>query len=297
MSPRNRLNLSLLLLLLLLLLAVWLTDTAPPPTAALPHLTGPAASAIDTITLSRRGEAAIALQRRAGVWYLTAPFQIRANPLHASSIAAFASAETLRQLPFTAADAAQYGVEDPTLRVTFNGDQQQQLQVGDRSPLDQRYYLRQADTLHLMDERSWQRLNRRAIDLVDSALLPPNATITRLALPDLILQQEPERGAWQQLSADATSAPQPLNADRANTLIDEWRYARAITLNPHAEATRGEPITITFTTPANGSETITWQLIERSPDLVLLHPDQPIRYHLPESAATRLLQLPPIEGA
>ncbi|MHB8255587.1 MAG: hypothetical protein ACYDEV_18330, partial [Acidiferrobacter sp.] len=97
-------------------------------------------------------------------------------------------------------------------------------------------------------------------------------------------------------------APKPskVSNDRINTFVDEWRYARALSVTRyHGEPAVGQ-IVIRYRGLGGHKpphlKVLTIGILATRPELVLLRRDQGLEYHFPEEIGRRLLHLSPDAG-
>ncbi|MHB1942974.1 MAG: hypothetical protein ACYCP0_07960 [Acidiferrobacteraceae bacterium] len=90
--------------------------------------------------------------------------------------------------------------------------------------------------------------------------------------------------------------PDPhLSSDAITSFVDEWRYARALSVSHYHGAAITGRILVTYldrtTHGANVPHTLVINIIERAPELVLYRPDEGLEYHFPAQMGRHLLSL------
>lgn len=278
--PRRLLNLGLLLLLIVLGLLAYFEPGHSPPPAAQPLLALPA-SAIEHIAIERRGKTSIQLEKNQGRWTLRAPFQATADEQHLGTLLRLARTPSLKRIPLADQPLAHFGLEEPEITLHIND---QRLEFGAKTALDNRRYLRQGEWVHIIEDVAYYYLLGPAAGFASKALLPEHPMPVELELPDG-LHLLWKGGTWQEQSGAPLPAP-----DRLNALIDNWRYAQALALTPVQTLPQNAPVIRLL---PKGGEPIRWLIAQREPELVLLRPDLGLAYHFAAEAAQQLLAPPP----
>lgn len=157
-------------------------------------------------------------------------------------------------------DLTQLDLEPPQVTVSFDD---QVIRLGDTNPLDNRRYAAVGDQVFLIEDNYQHLVNADWSNFVSRKLLPNNATITRLQLPDITLTLD----------------------DDNQQLLDYWQTVSALYVRRHDGGT-GEIIRI-----ETGDEAapVIFHLLTRTPELVLARPDWGIQYHLAGSVTDNLL--------
>lgn len=279
LTSRTLLNLALALALAgLIALAVIEPGKQPTPSAS--RLTSLAPEAIQQIHLHAPGQADIDLQRVGGQWQMRSPYAAPANQQRIEQLLALPSAKSQARYPLAQVDLGQLQLASPALTIRFDDTR---FALGGTAPLDGSRYVRIGDMVHLFTDRYSHLARGPATDFISPALLDAADTITALTLPALRLILRD--GHWLAEGPSATPAPNP---DHLQQLLDEWRQARATTvqaLTPDASAMDR----ITVTTPR---ATLHFGLRQTDEELILQRQDLGLQYHFPRAAGQRLLSLP-----
>ena len=102
-----------------------------------------------------------------------------------------------------------------------------------------------------------------------------------LSLPGFRLSLE--KGSWQ-----AYPEQKDLSADRIKQLVDQWRYAQALSVKKYDNSRVLDWVRLSF-----GKEKVRLRIgiLSRSPELVLYRPDEKLQYHFPEDVGKRMFSL------
>ncbi len=280
MKSRTLLNLVLLALVAaLVLLAIYEPGKEPPPEPK--RLTGVAPDSVEAIRIERPGAPAIELQRQDGQWRLTTPVAVAANSFRVRSVLELLEAKASDGFPADEAGLERYGLAEPRVQVTFDGATT--VSFGETAPLDRRRYVRLGDTIFLIGDNHFWQVAGDAGTFIDPQLLPADAAITRLALPDFTVERGED--GWRLIPE-----PADYSADAVAALVENWRHARALQLHlqepPSAESAR-----IEVGLEGQG-DPLVFLLDEAGGEALFVRPDLGVAYQLPAATAEGLLQLP-----
>ncbi|MDR2877739.1 MAG: DUF4340 domain-containing protein [Chromatiales bacterium] len=291
MNRRLVLNFVLLLIVLALAALVWKQPGDVPSVKAQP-LTPLHANEVTRLIIEwpASNRAPVSLDKSQGMWRMDAPLHVYANEFRIDAL--LRVLETASQAHFGAIgrDLREYGLDPPSavleaddLRIAFGGSE----------PLDHRRYIQVGDTIHLTDDLYLFRLQTDYTSFVSTQLLSPNSHPVMIELPGLALTHG-EGGRWTASPADG------FTPDAINELVDEWRNAQALAVEPaDASAVGIGAVRIGF----EAGEDIRFEVRERDADLLLVRADLGICYVLTEEQARQLLPMlqnsnvPPLDDA
>lgn len=282
MHPRVGLNLGLLALVIILgLIAVYEPGREKAPLEqtllSLPQ------AAITHIRIERRGKESLLLKKNAGQWQLMEPFAAPADDYRIDTLLRLAQTQSLKQIPIGGKDLALFGLDTPEITLTIND---QRIRFGGKTALDNRRYLLQGNTIHLVEDAAYYHLIGPASGFARKQLLPDNASIIGLELSDALHLQRHE-GGWENLGSAIVASP-----DQVNALVDNWRFAQAISVTPlEIETHNREMLRIVV---EGRDEPISLIIIQHEPELILARADLKLAYHFTAESAQNLLALKPL---
>jgi hypothetical protein len=284
MKNRWLLNIALALLVgALILLVIYRPGTKKPePGTPLTKLTP---ESIDQIRLLRPGQAEIDLERAGDDWRMTAPRVARANGFRLAELTRLASVPVKVRFPAVAADLGKYGLDHPLATVFLNDAE---IRFGGMHPLDNEIYVLHDNQVQLVPAAALRTAIAPLTDLFNSSLLEDKTKILAMQLPGFSLRQN-EQGAWVR-----TPEIKQLASDRINRFVDEWRYARALSVTAYAGKAAAEQVVITVAHDPKPSA-IRLGVLERKPELVLVRYDEKLEYHFPAETGQNLMRLQPDE--
>lgn len=249
------------------------------PEEAAPKLTSMAVSDVTSIRIQREERPDIALERRGEQWYLTAPYAIAASDFRARMLARIAVESSLKRYPAADLDLARYGLDPPRVRVFLNDTE---LGFGDSNPVTHQRYVLAGGQVHLVADTVFDVLTADVASYLGPRLLPEDAVVTRIALPEVTLTKQDTGWTLEPEQPD-------LSADDIRAFVEDWTRAEALWAKPRSGRPAQGEIRITL---ADGGE-LRFQIIETDPDLVLARPDLEVEYTLSGGQADRLLKLSP----
>lgn len=285
MTTRNWLNLALLggvaLLVLVVIYLPGLHKSQP-----LPRLTTLVPTNITHIRIERDGAAPIALERKAQGWIMTAPVRMSANTFRVESVLQVAQAGSHTRLDVAAVSLAEFKLDKPRARLWLDATE---IAFGATEPLHGRRYVRVGDSVQLISDSVYFDLTGAFTAFADTALLAPGSRLTQLDLPALRLVRVSE-GGWMQAPNRAQMPPQPeMSMDAINALLDAWRHAHAILVRPYsASANAGDVI---FVHLEGTKQPLRFDIVSRTPDLILARADLGVQYHFPAAVTRQLFSL------
>jgi hypothetical protein len=220
--------------------------------------------------------AVIELERRPAGWHMTAPFAARADALQVERLLAILDARSLARYP--AQDLARYGLDSPLATLVFND---QTFSFGAVNTITREQYVLARDGIYAIPVSQRTALPRDATNLVSKTLFATGETPTRFELEGFTAALDNGRWIFTPLGED----PGP---DERNGWVAAWRQASAIHAVPHD----GRKPLATIAVALQDGRTITFGILHREPELVLVRMDEGIQYRFVHDTGKRLLSLP-----
>ncbi len=283
---RNRLWLNLLMLLLAgILILVVIYEPGKQPEPVEPKLTSLRADDISHILISRTTGEDIELAKQNGRWQMLKPYHLPANDFRVRSLLRLSETESKSDHDLGKLNPATYGLDKPRASVTFN--HKTKIIFGKTEPLQHHRYVQIGNRLHTIFDTFYYQATGSVSMFLDHSLLPPDAKITRLVLPDLQLQLE--NGQWQRTPPHAE-----LSADASVELINNWRHAQAQELRTGGDTKTKAGIEIYL---QDRSEPLRFHLQHREDEYLLTRLDNGLQYVFAEDVGEQLLTLPKTDPA
>lgn len=285
MKPRKLLNLVLSLVLAgLVLLVIYEPGKETPQSVT--RLTGLEPAQVTDIVIEQPQQASIILNRDGNGWLMQQPLSVSAHREIIEQILGLATATSHSQYDASEADLALFKLNNPDLTITLNDTR---LSFGTTDALQGFRYVLINERVHLITDRYTHMVRNKSTALISPSLFPDTTLFSRLVLPGLTLQKG-EHG-W---------STRPENhfhsADQVQSLLDEWRYARALQVRMVTEESQQEMDTASVS-PSHieietGSGALTrFKLISNDDEVILVRPDLGLQYFFNRQTGDRLLGL------
>ncbi|MFT4046825.1 MAG: DUF4340 domain-containing protein [Solimonas sp.] len=274
----NRMAVNAVLVLVVAGLAATMVFTRKKEEKGAP-LTTLAADAVTSIAIEHPDQPAVKLEKDGLLWKLVAPVQAATDPFEVATLVNLATQETRRTLKAGDVKLGELKLDPPQFTITLND---QKLAFGDLEPLEYRRYVKNGDTVALIDDPSGTAVDADYSDLVAKELLPGSAELQKIDVPGLSVARAPGSTAWTVTPASAAATTDALAA-----FVDGWQRARAMwNAAMPADGGKGEPITLTLK-----DGVVHLVLVSREPQLIIDRPDLKIRYSLSKADEDKLLKL------
>ncbi len=278
-QSRLLLNLGLLALVAVLgVFAYWASNRGDETETA--RVTEHSAATIEHIVIHRAEGPDIELSRSGERWHLDAPFDMPASTYRSAQVAGLLEETSHARYDATELDLERYGLQPSKATVSLD---QTVIELGDVNPVNSYRYVLVDGQVHLVSDTLYDALEGDPTSFIDTQLLPEDAQIEHIQLPETRLSKVPD-GGW------TIEPEQPeLSADDIQRLVDEWRRTNALWVKPYDESPATARVVIRL---VEGDE-LEFIVTRTEPDLVLARPKLGIQYRLVADKAEALLQLRP----
>lgn len=282
MKNRWLLNIALALLVgILALLAIYQPGTKRAPEGV--PLTSLAPQDVQQIRLLRPKQAPMVFEKTGESWRLTAPRAARANDVRINELVQLAGTRVPTRFPAAPAELGKYGLDNPLATLFLND---REIRFGGMHPLESQLYVWHDGQVLLVPAATLRAVSAPLNDFLNPGVLEDKTKPMAFRFPGFSLKQN-EQGAWVR-----TPELKELASDAINRFVDEWRYARALSVAPYSGKPVKERITLTL---ADGDKTRTLELavLAREPEFVVYRQDEGLEYHFAADIGARLMQIKP----
>lgn len=282
MKNRWLLNVGLALLIgALVLVNIYQPGKKPEPEGK--PLTALAAPDVQRIRLLRPKQPLLVLEKTGDAWRMTAPRTARANEVRVNELVQLAGTLVSTRFPAVPTELGKYGLDNPLATVFLND---QEIRFGAMHPLESQLYVWHDGQVALIPATTLHAASAPLNDFLNTGLLEDKTKPLAFRLPGFSLKQNGQ-GAWVR-----TPELKELGSDAINRFVDEWRFARALSVAPYSGKPVKERITLTL---ADGDKPRTLQLgvLAREPEFVVYRQDEGLEYHFPADIGARLMQIKP----
>ena len=179
---------------------------------------------------------------------------------------------------YPATELARFGLDRPVAKLAVEDET---FAFGALNKMTREQYVQKGDAVYVLPLAPGASLPRDPEALIARELFSPAEAPVRFDLPGFSVTLAD--GAWR-VEPALTEA----SADERVAWVDAWRHASAIRVTRHAGSVPAAVIRVTL---KNGA-TLTFGIVDREPELVLLRIDEGLQYHFPAAVAKRLLSPP-----
>ncbi len=275
-NSRTLLNLALLLVVAALVAIVWFEPGLKEQPTGKP-LTALTSQQPQQLRLSNEhGE--VVLQRDGEAWSLRAPLVVAANQFRVEQLLHWFGVVSVQSYAAAGLELAKFGLDRPQATLSTEGVE---LRFGNLDPLNHRRYLLLNGVVHLVAESELTAVDTPWNYFVSPQLIAPGAKIKTITIPGLGEIDQDDKG-WRY-----SGATPPASADAMQMLVDGWRNARALSVEPVTPVEGGERVTITF---ADAHPPLVLTLIRDHDNLVLIPDNSAIEYHMGAEQGAALLK-------
>ena len=224
----------------------------------------------------QRGEMHIKLEREDSEWRMREPVNARIEETVLARLLDLTRLELSSRL--AAVELDRYGLDKPWARVRFG---EQLIELGSTNTVTQELYARSGDYVYAIPARYAGAVPADAAKLLAHRMLSPSESPVAFRLGRFSVANDGAR--WQ------VDPPDPnLSQDDLVRWVDQWRLASSVITMP----ARPAPAASTLVVVLKSNREITFEVVGRTPDLVLRRRDEGLDYHFPARMASLLLEPP-----
>lgn len=267
----------------LVILVVLEPGREPPPPN--PPLTTIDPASVNRVVIAQGDQPTVRLERSADGWRMTEPRELRAAAGKIGDLLSVLQTGSHQSYPVSGVDIAELGLAEPRATLTLNDTR---LDFGGTDAIEGRRYVRVGDSVHLVGGRHLARIRNEPLFWADSDLLPDQAEITGIELPDVSLELD-DQGLWQ-----VEPAIEGLSADAPVQLAEAWRHASALAVRAAEEPVEEDAATVRV--HLAGRETpIEFRVTDLKTGFTLTREDLGLRYTMTGPQRGELLEIRPAE--
>jgi len=263
----RRLLINLLLLICVIGLAVFLgTNKEQEIVEPEVTLTDIQPDSIHVIHIERQDLDDIIFQKQGNNWTMQSPFTLPANPSRIKVMLKLLQAHSYDHFSAPDNDLTPYMLAVPAVSIVLNDTR---IAFGDTNPLEKKLrYVLVKDTVHIINDSLFHQLQASATFFLDPKLIPPDATIKVMHLPELKI--------------DNTEGGKMSEAHQQ--IINAWKQMDSISVRKYEEIEAIDTIKIEFKT----GELIEFIIVSDRPNLILARPERGIQYHISNTVSDSL---------
>ncbi|MDT8452314.1 MAG: DUF4340 domain-containing protein [Gammaproteobacteria bacterium] len=205
-------------------------------------------------------------------WRLTQPIEIAANQFRIKTLLSILETASDAQYASDELELKKFGLANAETSITFND---RKIEFGTLNPVTGYRYVKTGDQLHLIDDHFYPLLSSQIGTLIATELLPGDAAISKLVLPDDVLSRD-EQGHWQSRHGILSEAV-------ADTVY-QWTHKQAFAVHDYMPRESLGEIEVFL---ENSQTPVRFSITDEAPWLIIARPELELEYHfnLEESAA------------
>jgi len=280
MNSRKSINIFLFLFVAILIsILVFDTDESTQKTFDLSDLDE---STIQSIEVTRRTGNQLKFKKTNNQWYMTSPYQVRANIFYIESILQITKAKSILQFSISEKDKNKYKLNPPQATLKLNN---QLFLFGTNEQLHLNRYILTHNKLFLLPDRYFYLLNITTPGYIDHALIGVKEKITRLKLVDHDIQFKKSKWEIKPESKDTST-------DDINQLMSEWNNSQAIEITKLEDVNYIDKKYSIELNLEGKSKPIIFDIRLHEDFYLFIRRDLKLQYKLNQDMANRLLTLP-----
>ncbi len=202
---------------------------------------------------------------------MQSPFKLPANPSRIQVMLNLLQAHSYDRFSAPDNDLTPYMLAVPAVSIVFNDTL---VAFGDTNPLEEKLrYVLVKDTVHIINDSLFHQLQASATFFLDAKLIPPDATIKTIHLPELKI--------------DNTDGGKISGAH--HQIINAWKQVESVSVRKYEEIEAIDNIKIELDT----EELIEFIIVSNRPNLILARPERGIQYHISNTVSDNLFPAKP----
>ncbi len=226
----------------------------------------------------------VVLKKQDDGWRMTRPINIPANNFRVNSLLKLINTTVHASYDISQLNLARYKLDKPrTILRLFNGENDTVIAFGGSNPINRMRYVKTGERMALIDDNFYPLVSSQIGTLISPRLLPDVKGITRLQLPNLLIEKTDNGKS--RLTPDNNT----LSADDINALIDEWLHVEAFGVHDYMQREQLGDIDISVIRDG-APQTLRFTITDTEPWLILARPELGIEYHLNIEAYDKLIR-------
>ncbi len=177
-------------------------------------------------------------------------------------------------------DLQKFKLDKPEVSIILNDEVR--LDIGGVDPINNRRYVRNGDTLHLVSDTFYYQIIGQVTSYISYQIIPPETELTKIILPRFSLVLDDDK--WK-LSPEK----EEVSTDIINEFLDEWRHAQSLEIAEYRGRQRKTDIQVFY---KNQVQPLEFSLMKKNDSTYLVRKDLKLSYKLSDETAQKLQELP-----
>ena len=273
MRSRLLLNIALLALVAVLGYYAYTTHQQQNQADTAFQLTALSADNIEHIII-RHNQRSVELRKRADRWRMLQPIDIEANGFRIDTLLKLLNTVSHADYEAAELELETYGLSEVITSIRLNDVV---IEFGGTNPINNFRYVRLGDRVHMIDDHFYPLLSSQIGTLVARELLPSDAKIDKLVLPQMTLSRDDSQ-RWR-----SSSATDP---DLITETLHHWKNSQAFGVHNYMARESLADISVFL---SGETKPIRFHVTDTDPWLIIARPDLDLEYHFNLELYERLL--------
>jgi len=209
-------------------------------------------------------------------WRMLKPVDIDANDFRVGSVLNILSTDSFGSYDPAKLTLSKYGLDKPKTSIQFNNDKLR-IEFGIDNPINHSRYVLVNGKVHTISDQFYPLISSQVGTLVSPNLLPRDAKITRIKLPDQTLSKD--KVGW-------TSTNSKLTTDAIQKVVDAWKDAQAFGVHTYEPRKSKGRIEISI---KSQDKPLIFEISDLDPWMIIARPALNVEYHFNLKYIDRLL--------
>lgn len=242
----------------------------------------------NNISVEYPTKAAVKYEKRDGYWYMTAPYQQRADQQQTQRILSILAAKSTEKFPAT--DLARFGLDNPRLKLKLNDEE---FVFGTHNAITELQYVLHKGAVYALESTYEESATVQEIEMVDKRMLMPNQKAVGFDLSKLEQWEKSglklafEQGKW---VVTTPAGATPKQEEMRDWLDMTWNAPIATAVEIYQPNAREQHPSFEIT--LQDGKKIHVDKLQESPELLLARPDEGLIYHFPPDLGFTMLNPP-----
>ena len=206
----------------------------------------------------------ILLKKSDQQWRLTKPVDINANQFRIKTLLNLLSTSSLARYKAEDIELKKYGLSQPETHITFND---LKIEFGIVNPINQLRYIKIDGEVHLTEDNFYPLLSSQIGTLIARELIPAEATITKLVLPENSFTRD-DNDIWK--------SNKNISSDAIVEAIYQWQHKQAFAVHDYMQRDSLGEIQVYL---KNMETPVSFHITDIDPWLIITRPDIELEYH------------------
>jgi Domain of unknown function (DUF4340) len=233
------------------------------------------AAGIEHITVRQSSKEDIIFNRQGQQWFVTSPVHAIAHTSRVNAILHLLKSRSFAQIDVEDNSLEIYQLDPAILSLRMNSHE---FFFGTTEPIDDRRYVMFDNTIHLVTDHLFHQLRQPPMFFVSPRLVPEREIISSIQFNDQIISKV--NNSWTMLPTNNA-----VSTEHLGSLVQQWQKAEARQILQYQGADAEEKVILKY----KSARTAYFDVISKTPNLILGRADLSLQYNLDRTMAERLL--------